>query len=147
MVDAIRNDAQEPCDQKEGQAVLMVALPALNEDRTIGEVIGRIPHNLPGIDSVEIFVVDDGSTDGTVAMAKAAGARVISHGRNMGVGAAFGTILEQARRTHPDYLVTIDADGQFAPESIPDLLRPIMSGEADFATASRFKDVALTPVM
>jgi len=130
-----------------GQVRLLVILPALNEAATIVAVLGRVPRNIPGIDAVELLVVDDGSSDDTVPLSQAAGASVISHGKNRGVGAAMQTGLDEAIRRQVDFAVNVDSDGQFAPEDIPKLLEPLISGKTDFATASRFKDPALVPVM
>jgi glycosyltransferase involved in cell wall biosynthesis len=126
---------------------LLVILPALNEAATIEAVVGRIPRDIPGIDSVEVLVVDDGSSDDTVGLARGAGASVISHGRNRGVGAAMQTGLDEAVRRQVSFAVNIDSDGQFAPEDIPKLLAPLIEGQTDFATASRFKDPKLVPDM
>ena len=122
-------------------------MPALDEAITVGAVIDRVPRVIEGIGSVEICVVDDGSTDDTAAIARAHGASVISHGGNRGVGAAMQTGMDEAVRRRVDFMVNIDSDGQFAPEDIPTLLAPLLAGEADFATASRFKDPKLSPVM
>lgn len=128
-------------------ARLLVILPALNEAATIQSVLRRVPRSIEGIQAVELLVVDDGSTDETVALSRAAGASVISHGKNRGVGAAMQTGLDEAVRRQVDFAVNIDSDGQFAPEDIPKLLAPLVSGATDFATASRFKDPKLVPVM
>jgi len=126
---------------------LLVILPALNEAATIAEVIARIPRQIAGIAQVDVLVVDDGSTDDTAAIARAAGAAVIRHAKNLGVGSAMQTGLDEAIRRQVDFAVNIDADGQFRPEDIVTLLQPLLAGEADFATASRFKDPALVPRM
>ncbi len=126
---------------------LLVAMPALNEERTVGDIVRRVPLEIPGISSVEVIVIDDGSTDRTADKASGAGARVIRHGSRRGVGAAFHSTLAEALETRADILVTIDADGQFDPESIPQIVEPIVAGRADFVTASRFKDPALVPEM
>ena len=126
---------------------LLVALPALDEERTIADVIERIPRALPGVDVVEVLVVDDGSQDATGATAEAAGATVIRHPARRGVGAAFHTALAHGIERAADWIVTIDADGQFDPADIPALIEPVQSGSADFATASRFLDPALVPEM
>ena len=63
---------------------LVVIIPALNEAVTISEVIGRIPRDIEGVGEVQVFVVDDGSTDETAALATAAGARVLRHRHNRG---------------------------------------------------------------
>lgn len=126
---------------------LLVMMPALNEAMTIQQVIARIPREIDGIDEISILVVDDGSTDDTVRLAREAGADVVSHGRNRGVGAAMQTGLDEAIRRGVDFAINIDSDGQFRPEDIPTLLEPVKSGQADFATASRFADPKLVPEM
>ena len=126
---------------------VLVALPALNEEATLAGVIGGIPAGLPGVERLDVLVVDDGSTDGTAEVARKAGARVIGHGRNLGLGEAFRTALRYARRQGCHCLVTMDSDGQFDPSQIPFLLAPIMEGRADLVTASRFADQDLIPEM
>ena len=93
------------------------------------------------------MVIDDGSTDQTAARAREAGAEVIHHDRTRGVGAAFQTALAYAANSTPDVILSMDSDGQFDPRHIPILLEPVLSGRADFATVSRFKDPALVPQM
>lgn len=126
---------------------LLVSLPALNEEATIAQVIGRIPRSIPGVSSVDVLVIDDGSTDRTVELARGAGAAVISHGSQRGVGVAFHSAVREAIARGVDILVSIDADGQFRPEDIPLLVAPVAAGQADFVTASRFKDPARIPKM
>jgi glycosyltransferase involved in cell wall biosynthesis len=126
---------------------LMVVLPALNEAMTIGRVIEQIPRDMPGIRDVEALVVDDGSTDDTAEVARRAGAHVISLGCNRGNGVAVTTGLEAALRAGADLIVTIDADGQFDPGDIPELIRPLLEGRAKFVTCSRFARADLTPRM
>ncbi len=126
---------------------ILVALPAYNEEATIADIIRSIPDEpLPGIRS-SVLVVDDGSTDGTVSEAKSAGAEIISHGRNLGLGETFRTALKSARDGGFRILVTIDSDGQFNPEHIPLLIKPVIEDEIDFVTASRFADPELIPDM
>lgn len=126
---------------------LLVLIPCLNEAQTIGTVISRIPQSIDGIAQIDVAVVDDGSTDDTARIAREYGATVLSHGRNLGVGAALRTGLRHARIQGYDFVVNIDGDGQFAPEDIPEVLAPVVAGEADLATASRFADPDLVPDM
>lgn len=129
-----------------GPLRMTVAIPALNEEATIADVIRAIPR-IPGIELLEVVVVDDGSRDNTVAQARQAGARVISHGTNRGVGRAFRTALNCGLDNGSDLIVTLDADGQFDPADIGLLIEPVVAGEADFATASRFLKPELIPPM
>jgi glycosyltransferase involved in cell wall biosynthesis len=124
-----------------------VIIPAFNEAATVAEVVGRVPRSLPGVGRVEVVVVDDGSTDATAERARAAGAAVVGHPVNRGLGLAIQTGLGEALRRGAQAAINLDADGQFAPEDIPRLLAPIIDGQVDFVTASRFKDPALTPRM
>jgi glycosyltransferase involved in cell wall biosynthesis len=126
---------------------LVVIVPALNEEHTIVDVIRRIPRTMQGVDEVSVVVVDDGSTDRTAKLARAEGALVVSHPRPCGVGCAFQSGLRKVFELGGDLVVNIDGDGQFSPEDIPKLIAPVLSGVADFATASRFKDPALVPHM
>jgi len=122
-------------------------MPALNEAATVADVVGRVPRHIPGVGEVLVLVVDDGSTDDTAELARGAGALVVSHGRNRGVGAAMQTAVDEAVRHQVDVMVNIDSDGQFDPNDIPTVIGPILEGRAEFVTASRFADPALTPRM
>jgi glycosyltransferase involved in cell wall biosynthesis len=122
-------------------------MPALDEEATIEDVIRGVPREIHGIRSIEVVVVDDGSRDRTAEKAKQAGATIIQHDAPRGVGAAFHSALAYGIDRGADIIATIDADGQFDPADISVLIEPVLRGEADFATASRFKDPDLVPVM
>lgn len=126
---------------------LVVVMPALNEAATIQQVIEAIPKDIAGIDEVRVVVINDGSKDETASIAREAGADVVSHSRNRGVGAAFQTGMEAALERRADVMVNMDADGQFDPSDIAKLVAPIVAGEADFVTASRFADKDFHPEM
>jgi glycosyltransferase involved in cell wall biosynthesis len=126
---------------------LVVALPALNEEATIYDVIERIPKKIEGVEEIRVLVIDDGSTDQSVKEAERAGATVVKHWTNQGVGAAFQTGVQWAIVNGLDIYCSIDSDGQFDPNDIPHLISPIVSERADFTTASRFKNPKLKPDM
>lgn len=113
----------------------LVLIPAFNEGSVIAGVIADIHLIVPTYD---ILVVNDGSTDSTAAVASASGAVVASHAFNMGYGVAIQTGYKYAYSNGYDYIIQIDADGQHDPASIPSLLLPVLTGEADFALGSRF---------
>jgi len=123
-------------------------IPAYNEEQTIGRVIKEIPRKIDGIDKVKVIVVDDGSTDKTVAIAKEAGAdKIVRHPINRGVGVAFSTGLDEALKNGADIIVNLDADGQFNPGDIPKLIKPIIDKESDIVIGSRFLDKDMRPDM
>jgi len=112
--------------------MVVAVVPAYNEERTVGGVVRSLfPHVL------EVVVVDDGSEDGTADEARIAGARVVVHRLNRGLGAALGTGIVEALRRGAEVVVTFDADGQHAAADVRRLTAPIESGEADIAIGSR----------
>jgi glycosyltransferase involved in cell wall biosynthesis len=126
---------------------LVVVIPAFNEEKTIKKVIKQVPTKIKGVGKIEIMVIDDGSTDRTITLAKQAGAKVFSHPYNKGVGAAFQTGIEAALQAKADLVVNMDGDGQFDPQDIPQLINPILEGKAEFVTASRFLKKEYWPKM
>ena len=120
---------------------LVILIPAYNEGEAIGLVINTLPKSLPGITEIIPLVVDDGSKDNTAAVAADAGAMVVRHPYNHGLGKAFSTGLTKALELGADVLVNIDADGQFNPHDIQALLDPILSGRADFVSGDRFSKI------
>src|SRR5688572_10276204 len=102
-----RENTIAPSRTSEPGKRLLVIMPALNEAATIGPVLERVPRHIPGIGQVELLVVDDGSRDDTVRISLAAGASVISHGKNRGVGAAMQTGLDEAVRRRVDFAVNV----------------------------------------
>src|SRR3954470_17446916 len=126
---------------------LVVTIPALNEEKTIYQVVSGVPRDIPGIADTEVIVVNDGSTDSTAEEALRAGAIVVSLPGKGGLGHVFRTGLERAMRRGADIIVNIDGDGQFNPGDIRKLIAPILDDNADFVTCSRFSDPALRPKM
>jgi glycosyltransferase involved in cell wall biosynthesis len=115
---------------------LAVVIAAFNEQGSIGPVIEALPSVIAGLDVTKV-VISDGSSDGTVKEADAAGALVCDVPVNRGQGAALRLGYRLAREGGAKYIVTTDADGQYNPAEIPALLAPILAGEADFVSGSR----------
>jgi glycosyltransferase involved in cell wall biosynthesis len=115
---------------------LIITIPAYNEEETIAEVIEEIPRDIDLVDTVEILVIDDGSTDNTVSEAKEAD-RIISFKQNRGLAHAFRAGLETALEQGADIIVNIDADGQYNGREIPNLIAPILNESADIVLGNR----------
>ena len=126
---------------------VLVFIPAYNEEKTVAGVVRQVPRQIGGVSQIDVLVLDDGSSDNTVNQAEQAGARVINNLKNCGLSFSFQRGAHEALSGRYDFMVSIDADGQFNPGDIAKLIQPIVSGQADFATASRFKDSKLTPAM
>ena len=115
---------------------LAIVIAAYNEQGAIGPVVQALPKEVLG-QAAAVIVVSDGSKDGTVAEASAAGALVCDPKVNRGQGAALRLGYRLAREGGAEYIVTTDADGQYNPAEIELLMEPILAGEADFVTGSR----------
>ena len=117
---------------------IFVIIPAFNEERTIGSVVESVRKELgKWAGDFRVLVVDDGSSDRTGELARKAGARVVTHRMNRGLGAALGTGLRLAKEGGAEVVVTFDGDGQHDPRDIKRVLEPILVGEADFVVGSR----------
>jgi glycosyltransferase involved in cell wall biosynthesis len=117
---------------------LIVQIPAYNEAATIAQVIRDIPRSIPGMDNVEVLVIDDGSIDRTVAEAQAAGAdHIISLGRNRGLAFAFQSGLDACLGQGADIIVNTDGDHQYPGEYIPAIVKPILDCQADLVIGDR----------
>ena len=110
----------------------IVCIPAYNEEIKINDVVKK---SLPYADKV--IVCDDGSTDDTAALAKKAGAVVISHEKNQGYGATISTVFDYCRKNNAEIMVTLDGDGQHNPDQIPDLINVILKHKVDVVIGSR----------
>jgi glycosyltransferase involved in cell wall biosynthesis len=124
-----------------------VVVPCLDEEPTVARVVEAVPRKIDGVTRVDVLVIDDGSTDATAANAREAGAEVVVHATNQGLGATFREAVGIALAKGVDLLVHIDGDGQFDPAQIPTLVKPVVAGRAHMVTASRFLDPQLVPQM
>jgi len=113
--------------------LVVAAIPCFNEERFIGSVVLKARKHVD-----QVVVVDDGSTDATAETASSAGAVVVRHNRNQGVGAATRTAFRKAREMGADVMVRLDGDGQHNADEIPAVIAPILRGEADVVVGSRF---------
>jgi glycosyltransferase involved in cell wall biosynthesis len=117
---------------------LIIQIPCLNEEATLPMTIADLPREVPGIDVVEWLVIDDGSTDRTVEVARDLGVdHIVSHTRNLGLAAAFMTGIDACLRAGADVIVNTDADNQYQGSSIPDLIAPVLTGDADIVVGER----------
>jgi len=120
---------------------VIVQIPALNEVETLESVMSTIPKKIPGVTELRIIVIDDGSTDGTAQLAKKLGAHdVIRHRSTRGLAEAFRSGVDYALTHGADILVNTDGDNQYPQDRIPDLIAPIISGEADIVIGDRQTD-------
>jgi glycosyltransferase involved in cell wall biosynthesis len=117
---------------------LIVQIPCLNEESTLPQTIADIPRQIEGIDAVELLVVDDGSTDRTVEVARQHGVEhVVRLTNNKGLAAGFQAGLDACLKLGADVVVNTDADNQYRGADIPKLLAPILAGEADMVVGDR----------
>ncbi|GAA2238496.1 glycosyltransferase family 2 protein [Promicromonospora sukumoe] len=117
---------------------LFVQIPCLNEEETLPDVLATIPRSIPGVDEIEILVIDDGSTDRTVEVARRLGVRhIVRHTRNMGLARSFRDGVDYALRHGADVVVNTDGDNQYPQDRIGDLVMPVVLGDADIVIADR----------
>lgn len=125
--------AAVPASRQRPAHRIVAGIPTYNEELGIGSVVHQVKKFVD-----HVVVIDDGSQDDTVEIARQAGAKVIRHDSNRGKGAAIQTLLTQIDHTRCDALVLIDGDGQHIPSDIPNVVEPILEGEADLVIGSRY---------
>lgn len=117
---------------------LFVQVPCLNEEATLPLVLATIPREIPGVDEIHILIIDDGSTDRTVDVARELGVEhFVFHTRNMGLARSFRDGVDYALQHGADIVVNTDGDNQYPQERIADLVQPILRGEADIVIGDR----------
>ena len=117
---------------------LVVQIPCLNEEETLPAVLESIPTHVDGIDEIIVLIIDDGSTDRTVEVARKHGVtHFVRHARNRGLGRSFHDGVQRALELGADIVVNTDGDNQYPQERIGDLVQPILRGEAEIVIGDR----------
>ena len=117
---------------------LVIMIPCLNEEKTLPLVLITIPHKIKGIDEIVILLIDDGSTDKTIDVAKTYGVKYfLIHTKNQGLSRSFRHGLNRALEMGADIIVLTEGDNQYPQEKIPDLINPILNGTADTVIGDR----------
>ena len=117
---------------------LIIQIPCFNEERQLPSTLAELPRELPGIDELEWLIVDDGSTDGTVEVARENGVHhIVRLTNNKGLAAGFQAGLDACLKLGADIIVNTDADNQYCADDIPKLIQPIVDGDADMVVGDR----------
>jgi glycosyltransferase involved in cell wall biosynthesis len=117
---------------------LIVQIPCFNEEDVLAQTVSEIPRAIDGIDRVEVLIIDDGSSDRTVEVARAAGVEhIVRHRSNRGLAQSFRTGLDTALRLGADIIVNTDGDNQYVGADIAKLVAPILDGRADIVVGDR----------
>ena len=117
---------------------IIVQIPCYNEEETLGQTIADIPRSIAGVDKVEILVIDDGSEDRTVEVAREAGAdHILCNGTNVGLAQSFQRGIDACLKHGADLIVNTDGDNQYCGGDIPKLVEPLLAGQADIVIGDR----------
>ncbi len=117
---------------------LIIQIPCLNEEKTLPITYADLPKEIDGIDHIETLIVNDGSTDRTIEIAKEIGIdHIVDLGTNRGLARAFKTGIEESLKRGADIIVNTDGDNQYKGEDIKKLVKPILDGEADMVVGER----------
>lgn len=117
---------------------LIIQIPCYNEERTLGITLAALPRQIPGVDEIEWLIINDGSRDRTIEVAKECGVHhIVNFKANQGLAKAFMAGLEASLKAGADIIVNTDADNQYCADDIPVLIQPILLGQADMVIGAR----------
>ena len=116
---------------------LIIQIPCYNEEKSLPITLAELPRQVPGIDTVEWLIVDDGSSDGTVEVAKKLGVDHVVRAPHRGLARTFMAGLEACIDAGADIIVNTDADNQYCAQDIPQLVQPILAGKAEMVVGAR----------
>jgi glycosyltransferase involved in cell wall biosynthesis len=117
---------------------LIIQIPCYNEAETLPETVAALPKNIIGVDHIEVLIIDDGSLDDTVRVARSIGVdHIVQHKQNRGLAATFITGLDACLALGADIIVNTDADNQYNADDIIKLVEPILQGHADLVVGDR----------
>lgn len=117
---------------------LIIQIPCLNEEENLPKTLQDLPKQIPGIDTIEVLIIDDGSTDRTSEVARRNGVNhIVRFTKRKGLARAFQAGLDASLRGGADIIVNTDADGQYKGENIPRLIQPILENKADIVIGNR----------
>src|ERR671929_373260 len=117
---------------------LIIQIPCFNEEDQLPATLSDLPRELPGVDTIEWLIIDDGSTDRTVEVARAGGVEhIVRLTNNRGLAAGFQAGLDACLKLGADVIVNTDADNQYVGADIAKVVAPIMAGQADMVIGDR----------
>src|ERR1043166_8620697 len=117
---------------------LIIQVPCWNEEAHLAVTLRDLPREIPGVDEIEILVIDDGSMDRTAEIARGNGAdHIVGFSNNRGLARAFRAGLDAALRLNADIIVNTDGDNQYCAQDIERLIQPVLAGAADMVVGDR----------
>jgi glycosyltransferase involved in cell wall biosynthesis len=117
---------------------LIIQIPCYNEEATLGLTLSELPRKLPSVDCIEWLIINDGSSDRTVEVAKSCGVdHVVNFDHNQGLAKAFMAGIDASLRAGADIIVNTDADNQYCAQDISKLIEPILTGQAEIVIGAR----------
>lgn len=117
---------------------LIIQIPCFNEEKTLPITLNALPKSIDGIDEIEVIIIDDGSSDKTVEVAKELGVKnIFSLNKNYGLARAFSYGLNKAIELAADIIVNTDADNQYCADDIEKIVKPILNNKADMVVGER----------